>query len=148
MVLQMNGRTECVRLLLGHGARHDICSSSGQTPLHGSAANRHYSVVRSLVEAGACVNAQNEYGNTPLHSAAATGSIDVLSVSTFLHLAFLSWKHVSYKTLYGSRCERHSFFGILTYPAYCLLGNLAQTSGRLRTTLPNSMTPSTFPWAM
>lgn len=77
----MHGRLECVRLLLGLGARHDVCSGAGHSPLHVAAANHHCSVVRSLVEAGASMDAQNCHGNTPLHSAAATGAVDVVTVS-------------------------------------------------------------------
>lgn len=78
----MHGRLECVRLLLGLGARHDVSSGAGHSPLHVAAANHHCSVVRSLVEAGASIDAQNCHGNTPLHSAAATGAVDVVTVSS------------------------------------------------------------------
>ncbi|CAM9494784.1 unnamed protein product [Laminaria digitata] len=74
----MNGRVECVQLLLRHGARHDLASAAGHSVLHVASANRHCAVVESLVEAGAFTDAQNAHGNTPLHSAAATGTVDVV----------------------------------------------------------------------
>lgn len=58
-----------------------MASAAGHSVLHVAAANRHCSVVESLVEAGAFTGAQNAHGNTPLHSAAATGTVDVMLVS-------------------------------------------------------------------
>lgn len=104
--LQMNGRVECVHLLLRHGARHDMASAAGHSVLHVAAANRHCSVVERLVEAGACTDAQNAHGNTPLHSAAATGTVDVMLVS-------LGGKAFSYLSWLGS-----AWRGVYMYPAY------------------------------
>ncbi|CAM9809978.1 unnamed protein product [Ascophyllum nodosum] len=76
----MNGRLDCVQLLLRHGARANVaCSGARHTVLHVAAANRHRGVVECLVEAGASIEAQNAHGNTPLHSAAATGTLEVMT---------------------------------------------------------------------
>ncbi|CAE8700512.1 unnamed protein product [Polarella glacialis] len=53
--------------LLQHGARHDLVSHSGNTPLHEAAFNASAQVVKLLLTFGADPNAGNNAGRTPLH---------------------------------------------------------------------------------
>jgi ankyrin repeat protein len=69
------------RLLLRVGARTDITTACGDTPLHTAAAAasaRSSGLVPTLVKAGCDVNAANASGATPLHAAAGAGAVTVM----------------------------------------------------------------------
>ena len=117
----MNGRLDCVQLLLRHGARANVaCSGARHTVLHVAAANRHRGVVECLVEAGASIEAQNAHGNTPLHSAAATGTLEVMTVRNIFPSSFVV--AVSSRTYHFHYCILETGLG---------LGKLAPQTGRL-----------------
>jgi len=56
-------------LLLEHGARHDVATQCGSTPLHEAAANSSLAAVQLLLGYGANPNASNALGRTALHIA-------------------------------------------------------------------------------
>lgn len=62
----MNGRHECVELLLRHGVNPTPRTCSGWTPLHYACENGHFKCVRLLLEHGADREALNINRNTPL----------------------------------------------------------------------------------
>ena len=63
------GRTECVQVLLQHGANPNARNRDMRTPLHWAASNGTASSVRALVAAGADMMAKNADGDTPLEVA-------------------------------------------------------------------------------
>ncbi|XP_027283754.1 ankyrin repeat and SOCS box protein 16 [Cricetulus griseus] len=65
---------DCVRLLLTFGAKANVLSEDGMTPLHLCTAPESLQCAKLLLEAGASVNmASQESEVTPLHVAAARG---------------------------------------------------------------------------
>jgi ankyrin repeat protein len=68
----LNGRRQCVRLLLEQGADVNLADDDGDTPLHMAAVNGHVSVIEALVDAGAQVQ-RNKANQTPLMLAHEAG---------------------------------------------------------------------------
>lgn len=66
-----------VASLLAKGANANQAGRTGDTPLHGAAANGYSDIVELLLQQNADVNAQNYQGETALHLAAAKGHKDV-----------------------------------------------------------------------
>ncbi|XP_048254552.1 uncharacterized protein LOC125371697 [Haliotis rufescens] len=67
-----------IKMLFEEGAKVDMISSKGDTPLHGAC---DPNVVSFLLDKGANVNVKKNTGDTPLHTAVARGStacVDVL----------------------------------------------------------------------
>ena len=74
-----HGHTECVRLLIEHGADiHRHVFGHKNTALGWAAIWGHTEIVRLLLEAGAVPGAQNSFGETPLHCAAEKGHVDII----------------------------------------------------------------------
>src|SRR5687767_2971694 len=73
------GKAEAARILLEHGAGHDVYTRNAfaNQPLHAAAAGRHIEVCRVLIAAGADVNATQHGGYTPLHEAAQHGDVEM-----------------------------------------------------------------------
>ena len=73
------GKPEAARILLEHGAGHDVDTRNAfaNQPLHAAAAGRHVEVCRVLIAAGADVNATQHGGYTPLHEAAQHGDVEM-----------------------------------------------------------------------
>ncbi|XP_008147499.2 ankyrin repeat and SOCS box protein 16 [Eptesicus fuscus] len=66
--------SDCVRLLLAFGAKANVLSAEGTTPLHLCTAPESLQCAKLLLEAGATVNvAARDSEMTPLHVAAARG---------------------------------------------------------------------------
>jgi hypothetical protein len=63
-----SGRTEAVRVLLGHGVDPAAQDNQGMTGLHWAAANGHVDVVKLLLEQGAPLETRNAWGGTVLGS--------------------------------------------------------------------------------
>ncbi|CAL8376230.1 unnamed protein product [Arctogadus glacialis] len=76
----LNGRPECVQLLLLSGASADFTDENGFTPLHLAAAHGHRSCVEALLDAGAPVDPEGPGGHTPLHLASQAGSPDCVGL--------------------------------------------------------------------
>lgn len=55
----INGKTECVRRLLAHGAKPDTHNYWGWTPLHDAATRGYGEIIELLLEAGANTEARN-----------------------------------------------------------------------------------------
>ena len=70
----MYGHSECVRLLLRHGAEAAALSSAGWTPAHGAAMHGHAGCLRLLLAADAdAATALNHDGHSPLDLAVEQG---------------------------------------------------------------------------
>ena len=73
------GHTECVRLLVEHGADiHRQAFGYKNTALGWAAIWGHTEIVRLLLAAGADTGTQNLFGETPLHDAAEKGHVDII----------------------------------------------------------------------
>lgn len=78
---------DAVRLLVKHGARVDVPSSSGHTALHSAAQyNNSTGLVQALVQAGADLEAGDMAGQKPLHYAAGASYTDRISPEAALSL--------------------------------------------------------------
>ncbi|KAJ4299476.1 hypothetical protein N0V90_004721 [Kalmusia sp. IMI 367209] len=77
----INGSTECVRLLLKHGAKPNVQNYWDWTPLHDAAVRGHSDIVKMLLEAGAETEtrmSKGEGSNTALHKAVQDGHTEVV----------------------------------------------------------------------
>lgn len=81
-----NGRADCCRFLLEHGALVDDVDNGGNTPLHKAAVSGNLETVRLLLQqpaadgsnaAGLRCRTRNMEGQTPLHEAAYLGDAEV-----------------------------------------------------------------------
>uniref|UniRef100_A0A3B3VQ00 Cortactin-binding protein 2 n=1 Tax=Poecilia latipinna TaxID=48699 RepID=A0A3B3VQ00_9TELE len=72
----INGQTECVKLLLSAGLPADILDGNGFTPLHFAAAHGHASCVEVLLASRAAVDPLAAQGQTPLFLACEAGSLN------------------------------------------------------------------------
>ncbi|KAM6163116.1 ankyrin repeat and SOCS box protein 16 [Rhynchocyon petersi] len=72
-----HAQADCVQLLLTFGAKADVLSEEGSSPLHLCTAPESLLCAKLLLEAGAAVNlAARENEVTPLHVAAARGLVE------------------------------------------------------------------------
>ncbi len=69
-----------VQALLAHGAKVNVRTKHGATPLHGAARKADPAVLALLLAHGAKVNVQDEDGYTPLHRAASNADPAVLAL--------------------------------------------------------------------
>jgi hypothetical protein len=74
------GKTEVVKILLGHGADKNGKDDYGQSLVMTAASNHHVDVLAALIAAGADVSAPNQYRVTPLAVAAEQGYLDVVDM--------------------------------------------------------------------
>eukprot|EP00757_Euglenozoa_sp_SAG-D1_P016150 gene16150-4899_t len=68
-----NGRTKCMELLLGFGAKVDQPNNNGATPLYIASYNGHTKYMELLLDRGAKVYQPNNNGATPLYIASQNG---------------------------------------------------------------------------
>lgn len=74
------GETELVRALLLRGAKTDLPSDKGTSPLHRAVDKGHTEIVRLLLRHGAKTDAVDKHGRTVLMSAALTGQNKILEL--------------------------------------------------------------------
>lgn len=75
-----HGDAEAARALLEAGAKVDVASKSGVTPLIAAAGSANVDYARALLEAGASPQARTENGVTPLHYAAHADSAELVAL--------------------------------------------------------------------
>lgn len=85
------GHSECVRLLVSHGADVNLPDVKAQPPLMMAVKNRHIVCVRELLIAGANPNGDDRSLCSPLYIAAMDGFTDAILVVAFvIHIMFIS----------------------------------------------------------
>lgn len=77
LIYAASNQPAAVSLLLARGARPDLASAQGVTPLHVAARGGFSTCVRLLLDGGAPIEAANVEGGTPLFGAAVHGRSDV-----------------------------------------------------------------------
>lgn len=71
----IEGHSECVKLLLDHGAEVDaVDTTRWGTPLHYASYHHRTNCVQILLDHNADINARNVYLETPLHESCASGA--------------------------------------------------------------------------
>jgi ankyrin repeat protein len=80
MCAARNGNMEAIKEFLAHGAKVNIRSASGYTPLMGAACRGNCRVVLMLLEHGAYIDDQNFSERTALWLAASNNSLNVARV--------------------------------------------------------------------
>ncbi|XP_072027587.1 uncharacterized protein [Amphiura filiformis] len=74
----LKGHLRLAKFLLDRGARVDLRTCWGATPIHAASEKGHADLVRLLLAYGCGVNWQTSYGDTPLHLAAYRGQYEVV----------------------------------------------------------------------
>lgn len=76
VIAAQRGYTDIVRILIAANA--NVNSGYAQLPLHSAAAGGHLTIVRDLIEAGACIRTQDNEGHTAIMKAAAAGQLPIV----------------------------------------------------------------------
>ncbi|XP_034972872.1 ankyrin repeat domain-containing protein 24 [Zootoca vivipara] len=74
------GNTDCLEVMLAHGADAMTTDGSGYTALHLSAKHGHPQCVSKLLQASCPVDVADSHGRTALHHAAVNGCISCLEI--------------------------------------------------------------------
>lgn len=94
---------EIVQLLIDHGAKTNVKSDDGRTPLHTAASEGYFDLVLVLIKAGAAVNATDSYGRRPLFAAShEVSAYDMLVAAT----------HVVPREATNERSGRHTVVSV------------------------------------
>uniref|UniRef100_A0A3Q3AC98 Retinoic acid induced 14 n=1 Tax=Kryptolebias marmoratus TaxID=37003 RepID=A0A3Q3AC98_KRYMA len=79
-VAAARGQTDCLAVILSHGADLSVTDAAGLTPLHLAAKNNHLECCRKLVQSKCPVDAADGSGRTALHHAAASGNMQIVQL--------------------------------------------------------------------
>lgn len=79
-VAATRGQTECLTVILAHGADLSVTDGSGFYPLHLAAKNNHLECCRKLIQSKCPIDALDSSGKTALHHAAASGNIQIVQL--------------------------------------------------------------------
>ncbi|CAJ2499745.1 Uu.00g025980.m01.CDS01 [Anthostomella pinea] len=88
LLSRINGKAadSAVLLLLQHGARPNICISTGTTPLHICCRYPEHIIqgIKHLIKHKADLNAKNSLGRTPLHNLCLGGTLTILKLRPWI----------------------------------------------------------------
>jgi ankyrin repeat protein len=73
-----NGHTECLSLLINHGAQLDEANNEGITPAYTACCNGHTECLSLLINHGAQLNKASNTGHTPAYMACQNGHVKIL----------------------------------------------------------------------
>lgn len=79
-VAAARGQTDCLAVILTHGADLSITDAAGLNPLHLAAKNNHVECCKKLLQSKSPIDAVDSSGKTALHHAAASGNIHVVQL--------------------------------------------------------------------
>ncbi|KAK2819065.1 hypothetical protein Q5P01_024626 [Channa striata] len=79
-VAASRGQTDCLSVVLAHGADLSITDAAGFNPLHLAAKNNHTECCKKLIQCKCPIDAVDGAGKTALHHAAASGNIQTIQL--------------------------------------------------------------------
>uniref|UniRef100_A0A3Q1J6Y0 Uncharacterized protein n=1 Tax=Anabas testudineus TaxID=64144 RepID=A0A3Q1J6Y0_ANATE len=79
-VAASRGQTDCLSIILAHGADLSITDAAGFNPLHLAAKNNHAECCKKLIQCKCPIDAVDSSGKTALHHAAASGNIQTVQL--------------------------------------------------------------------
>ncbi|XP_068609029.1 ankycorbin [Brachionichthys hirsutus] len=79
-VAAARGQTDCLSVILAHGADLSATDSAGFNPLHLAAKNNHIECCKKLIQSKCPIDAADSSGRTALHHAAASGNIQTVQL--------------------------------------------------------------------
>ncbi|KAK1884088.1 Ankycorbin [Dissostichus eleginoides] len=79
-VAAARGHTDCLSVILAHGADLSITDAAGLNPLHLAAKNNHIECCKKLIQSKCPIDAVDSSGKAALHHAAASGNIQTVQL--------------------------------------------------------------------
>uniref|UniRef100_A0A3B4YEH0 Retinoic acid induced 14 n=1 Tax=Seriola lalandi dorsalis TaxID=1841481 RepID=A0A3B4YEH0_SERLL len=79
-VAAARGQTDCLSVILAHGADLSVTDAAGFSPLHLAAKNNHIECCKKLIQSKCPIDAVDSTGKTSLHHAAASGNIQTVQL--------------------------------------------------------------------
>ncbi|XP_029921921.1 ankycorbin isoform X2 [Myripristis murdjan] len=79
-VAASRGQTDCLCVILAHGADLSVTDAAGFTALHLAAKNNHLECSKKLIQSKCTVDAVDGSGKTALHHAAVSGNIQIVQL--------------------------------------------------------------------
>ncbi|XP_040915168.1 ankycorbin isoform X1 [Toxotes jaculatrix] len=79
-VAAARGQTDCLAVILAHGADLSVTDAAGFNPLHLAAKNNHIECCKKLIQSKCPIDAVDSSGKTALHHAAASGNIQTVQL--------------------------------------------------------------------
>ncbi|XP_068429655.1 ankycorbin [Clinocottus analis] len=79
-VAAARGQTDCLSVILAHGADLSITDAAGFNPLHLAAKNNHTECCKKLIQSKCPIDAVDSSGKAALHHAAASGNIQTVQL--------------------------------------------------------------------
>ncbi|XP_029372144.1 ankycorbin isoform X2 [Echeneis naucrates] len=79
-VAAARGHTDCLSVMLAHGADLSVTDAAGLSPLHLAAKNNHIECSKKLLQSKCPVDSVDSTGKTALHHAAASGNIQTVQL--------------------------------------------------------------------
>ncbi|XP_031133712.1 ankycorbin isoform X2 [Sander lucioperca] len=79
-VAAARGQTDCLSVILAHGADLSFTDTAGFNPLHLAAKNNHFECCKKLIQSKCPIDAVDSSGKAALHHAAASGNIQTIQL--------------------------------------------------------------------
>ncbi|XP_037340437.2 ankycorbin isoform X2 [Pungitius pungitius] len=79
-VAAARGQTDCLSVILAHGADLSLTDAAGFNPLHLAAKNNHTECCKKLIQSKCPIDALDSSGKAALHHAAASGNIQIVQL--------------------------------------------------------------------
>ncbi|KAF1377450.1 hypothetical protein PFLUV_G00200940 [Perca fluviatilis] len=79
-VAAARGQTDCLSVILAHGADLSFTDAAGFNPLHLAAKNNHTECCKKLIQSKCPIDAVDSSGKAALHHAAASGNIQTIQL--------------------------------------------------------------------
>lgn len=135
--------TELIDFLLSkEGIDLDVRNASGKTVLHILTASGKRSIVKKLLEHGACTNIKSNDGRTPLHWAAIHGDIETAKL-LLAHGANINLRnnHNTSALIFAAHNQEDEMVEFLVYREAVVAGENLDSDTALKLTVSHSNTP-------